>query len=429
MRSNLPLLLSVVTASSVACTKDEHHHEPATYHATIKPLMDAKCVYCHEDEGIAPFALDDLEQIRALAVPIRDAIVDRRMPPWLAGPDCNEYVANRALSDEELDTMVRWLDGGMPEGDTTDEPITVDREVTALSRVDLSLAMPEPYVPQKMPDDYRCFLLDWPYADPTFVTGFAAIPGNTKIVHHIIAFLISPDSVPTYQALDDAEDGPGYTCFGGPGGTTQLRGGMQGGLPVSMMGGWAPGGNGNDFPAGTGLEVAPGSKIALQVHYNTSPNNEQRDTSSIRLRIDQQVDRPARIIPFTNPTWPQQGAMMIPAGDPDVTHRFAFDPTGFLTEGEAFVVHSATLHMHRRGQSGALRIDRQGAPDSCLLDIPAWDFDWQGSYTLREPVTFEPGDEMSIECNFDNSSTDHDVTWGEGTDDEMCIGFFYTTDL
>lgn len=70
---------------------------------------------------------------------------------------------------------------------------------------------------------------------------------------------------------------------------------------------------------------------------------------------------------------------------------------------------------------------RQGAPDACLLDIPAWDFDWQGSYSLREPVTFEPGDVLSIECNFDNSTSDRDVTWGEGTDDEMCIGFFYTT--
>jgi hypothetical protein len=82
--------------------------------------------------------------------------------------------------------------------------------------------------------------------------------------------------------------------------------------------------------------------------------------------------------------------------------------------------------MHQLGKSARLSILRDGGDEECLLDIPAWDFHWQGGYALAETVRFEPGDKIHLECTWDNPTMEQ-VTWGEGTGDEMCLGGFYYT--
>ena len=63
-----------------------------------------------------------------------------------------------------------------------------------------------------------------------------------------------------------------------------------------------------------------------------------------------------------------------------------------------------------------------------MVDIPSWDFDWQRSYRFAEPVRVEPGDAITVSCTWDNT-TDADVTWGDGTGDEMCLGTMYLTNV
>src|SRR5690606_26457148 len=122
----------------------------------------------------------------------------------------------------------------------------------------------EDYVPQIAPDDYRCFILDWPYEDPKFITGLGVTPGNEKIVHHLVGYIVTPDLVGELNTLENRDSTYGYTCFGDPkvGSFIDIE-------QVKWMGSWAPGGVGQDFPAGTGLRVEPGSKIVVQMHYNT----------------------------------------------------------------------------------------------------------------------------------------------------------------
>src|SRR5262249_53062887 len=159
--------------------------------------------------------------------------------------------------DAQITLITEWIDGGAPAGDANQyQPPVRDRQ-GGLSRVDVRLAMPVAYTPRLSPDDYRCFILDWPMDALRYVTGFRASPGRPSVVHHVIAFLAPPDQVAAYEELDAREPGAGYTCFGGPGGP---------GIP-GWIGAWAPGSQGEDFPAGTGLPIRPGSKVILQVHY------------------------------------------------------------------------------------------------------------------------------------------------------------------
>src|SRR5690242_16408876 len=61
------------------------------YYEDIKPIVDAKCVGCHVDGGIAPFSLTTFDAVSAAQGSVKAEVASRRMPPWLAAPGCNEY--------------------------------------------------------------------------------------------------------------------------------------------------------------------------------------------------------------------------------------------------------------------------------------------------------------------------------------------------
>lgn len=410
----IPSLLSLVACKPQA---EDSAGEALSYYADVKAIVDTSCVSCHYEGGIAPFALETYEQISVVGGMVKQSVVDRTMPPWLATDDCNTYAHDWSLSDEEIETIAAWVDGGMPEGDPSQTPDfdVVERNTP---RADVTLSMPEPYMPVQSPDDYRCFLIPWP-DDEAYVTGIDVVPGNEEMVHHVIAYLLGEDEIGDYQKMDAAEDGPGYTCFGGPGGNE---------LTTKLLGGWAPGGMPGELPHGTGIHLEPGDWIALQVHYNV-PNDGidvEPDVSVVNLQVDEAVERPAEVFFFADPSWVLSQTMDIPAGDSEVTHDISY------TLQSDFSIHTANLHMHLLGQRARYEIRRSDGSEECLLEVDDWDFNWQMTYALDEPVQFEPGDSLHLECTFDNSADNQpiidgeqvepqDANWGDGTRDEMCL--------
>ncbi|MFP2927089.1 hypothetical protein ACLESO_18185 [Pyxidicoccus sp. 3LG] len=421
-------LLAVLTACSEdpAPTPTEPL-PPATWHKDVAPLIQAKCGTCHDEGGIAPFALQTYADALAHRDSIKAAVQAGTMPPWPPSPDCNTYKQDRSLDEAQKALLTRWVDEGAAEGDPA-EAAALPAPTGGLSRVDVRLEMPESYLPRQSPDDYRCFIIDWPETRTRYITGFRADPGNRATVHHVIAFLAKPNLVSTFQALDDADPGPGYTCFGGPGGDATR---------ATWLGGWAPGSLGMDFPTDTGLRVEPGSKVILQVHYNDHGTRPGPDRSAVAFKVDDTVKKVAHVQPWANPTWlSDRSSMRIPAGSADTTHAWSLEPTpiiSFITEGQFFnnvpiTVHSAALHMHTRGTRARAEVVRSSGARQCILEIPHWDFHWQGSYGLQRPIQLFNGDRLALECHWDNSAPGAtDRHWGEGTDDEMCLGVFFLT--
>ncbi len=399
-----------------------------TYHGDIRALVERHCVSCHQPGAIAPFPLTNYEQVHTMREAIALSVEHGTMPPWMPDDDCREYQGSRSLAPEEIELVGAWLAEGAHEGSPDDYQAPDIPEPPQLSRVDRTLTLPEPYVPAQMPDDYRCFLLDWPETEDSYVTGFTAAPDDTATVHHMIAFAIPPSQVAEYEALDEAEPGSGYTCFGGPGGA--ITDADSAGV---WLGAWAPGGVAGDFPAGTGIPMQPGSKVVLQVHYNTSSGTPSPDQSSVEFKIDAQVDRPAFMMLWANPDW-LFGDMPIPAGEPSTVHAWDLDPTlfmDFLTDiippNEPFRIYAATAHMHTLGTRAEQVIRRSDGSETCLLSIPRWDFNWQQQYRFEETVVFNPGDSLRSECEWNNEAGSQDVNWGDGTGDEMCLSIFYAT--
>jgi hypothetical protein len=427
-----------------ACGESESA-APPSYYEQVKPILDARCVSCHEEGGIGPVALSNYEQVAHLAPLIRLMAETRTMPPWSADRGYREYKYDPSLTDEQIATIVAWDDGGAPAGDPAKEGAPLPVETHTLARIDATLAMPTAYTPKQTPDEYRCFILDWPEQDTTWVTGFNAKPGYPAIDHHIAAYLVTPDNPLGAQVFDElaeldaAEPDPGYTCFGGPSGDSDLP------IVAMQLGQWVPGQGGGDFPAGTGIEVPAGSKVVLQMHYNllagTAP-----DLTQLEIMMADAVDRPGAFAPWLNVGW-VFGGMKIPPGQADVVYGITDDPRPFFEQmigdvdtTQGFLVHAIMLHMHKLGMSGVVAIERQDGTRDVLLSISRYDFNWQRLYQLAEPVEFKNGDKLTVECRWNNGPENQpvidgmqqaprEVNWGEGTFDEMCVGNLYISEL
>ncbi|MBT8491759.1 MAG: monooxygenase, partial [Deltaproteobacteria bacterium] len=357
------------------------------------------------------------------------------MPPWPPAADCNELKYDRSLEPEHKQQIIDWVEAGAREGDASaSAQVVAPTERAELARIDHSLSLETGYTPTRYPDDYRCFVFEWPEEETTFVSGYQIVPDQVDQVHHLLAYLAPASSRDHYQALDDAEEGPGYTCFGGTEG------------PLSAgLGGWAPGSGAALMPADTGIEIPPGSLVILQMHYNTLFVEPKPDRTAFNVQIDYSVEREAIIQPWINPDWLDGDNMAIPAGQKSVSHSFSFIPGPFwsrITGGKIpddsdVEIHSALHHMHLLGKSAKFQVIRASG-DDCLLEIPDWDFDWQDTYMFKEPIRLGANDLLQIECEWDNSPENQpdlgdgpqpprDLAWGEGSTDEMCFGTIMIT--
>lgn len=400
-----------------------------TYFGHIKAIVEQNCTVCHQYGGLGPFSLTEFDQLLTFKSVVKSSVLARRMPPWQADPNCNQYSNDFSMPQRDIDLLVKWLDGDTAKGEPSSYQRPAPNTSLALPRTDLKLKMKEPYTPSSSRVDvYRCFVIDWPEQQTRFVTGFRVQPGNPETVHHLIVYLAGPKDAAIYVNEDAKDKENGYDCYGGPGGDKY----------PGLLGAWAPGTPATTYPKGTGLRVEPGSKLILQVHYNILKKAVAPDQSVVELMVEDKVDQEAMIAPFVNPVWLiNRQTMKLPQGESQIRLHFDADLTT-LTGGGTITVYGAALHMHALGKTGTLKAKFKDGKEQCMLHIPRWDFNWQSSFLLKQPITVKEGDKIWMECLFDNSADNQpmvdgirqkprDVFWGAASSDEMCLGFLYIT--
>jgi hypothetical protein len=382
----------------------------------IGPLFAQKCGACHVPGGHAPFAVAEYADVVPYLGAIRDAVTARTMPPWLAADCCQSWFQDFSLTPTEIAAVQDWVDAGAPEGAGIGAPL---EPIGGLSRVDVTLTMPEPYEPP-VGDSIRCFVFDWPESSRRYVTGLAPQPGNRAEVHHLIVSMVAPDDADEVDEADAADPEAGFDCTGGLGDLPS---------PV-LLGGSLLGG---DYPRGIGNPVEPGSRILLQVHYSVDTVS-LPDATSVQFRVD---DTTAAVveaggIAISNPGWLVGTGMAIPAGEEDVAYYYRFRPS-IYTGGVDVDLQGVTPHMHRyASKMRVLALHADGTSD-CLLEIPDWEFGWEQPYWFANPVPLSAQDELYLECHFDNSAANQptgepprDIAWGD-SDQDMCAAFLSFT--
>jgi hypothetical protein len=386
------------------CSSDDP--EP-TYSEDVAPLLQANCTTCHQAGGIAPFVLTDYASARARAADIADATGKREMPPMPVNNDgsCNTYSNARWLTSAEIATLQAWSKAGAPEGPAAGAA-KVPPPPPSLSDPDAVVDIGTDYTPNASlgGDDYRCFIVRAPADERQFVTEYEVIPGDPRVVHHVIVYQpSSADAVTQAHALDDGDAGDGYTCFG------------SSGIDASPLALWAPGAGSVALPAGTGVELVSGRELVVQIHYNLE-NGVFPDRTQVALRF-------AKEPVISGYYWAAADTeMVLPPGQAHVESSAsnAFD------QPASFKVHGAIPHMHTLGRTLKVNAAMQGG-EQCLVDVDRWDFHWQNAWWYDEPLTLSDVKSLDIRCGFDTRSRSDTVRWGDSTHDEMCISYFYVT--
>ena len=251
-----------------------------TYNKDVAQILWKNCAGCHRSGEVGPFSLLSYKDAAKRASDLADITRERRMPPWKAEPDFGEFHDERRLSAAEIETIAHWAENGSPEGDPTDLPPTPKfPNGWQLGTPDLVLRVSESFaVPAGGRDIYRCFVIPIPTATDKTVAAIEFRPGNRKVVHHALLFL---DGLGAGRKKDEADPGPGYASFGGPGI-----------LPTGGLGGWAPGAMPRPLPEGMGKLLRKGSDLVLQIHYHPDGKPET-DQSSVGIYF---TKKPARSI-------------------------------------------------------------------------------------------------------------------------------------
>jgi hypothetical protein len=395
-----------------------------TYSREISRIFQAKCAQCHRPNDIAPFELSTYAQAVQWAADIKRVVNEGLMPPWKPVEGHGSFRDSFGLTAEEKRQLLDWIDYGTPEGDPADLPSAPERRGDwSLGEPDQVIRMTEAFPPRRGRDIYRCFVLDTALTEDRFVSAIDILPGNRQAVHHVIVYL---DESGEAEKKKEEDGLPGYNCLGGPGvPLVNTAGGVSSLLGFNAtLGGWAPGSRPHHLPEGIGMRLRKNARIVLQIHYYTNVSVEPDQTRLGIYYSSKPVTKSLYFLPMAHTR------LEIPAGAKQHRVQWDFLVPPFL-DAQAISVFP---HMHLLGTRVRAEAEFFGRTTPLIL-IDKWDFNWQGAYTYREPVSLPAFSRLRMTCEYDNSADNPRnpanppklVRWGEGTEDEMCVTFLGVT--
>lgn len=378
-----------------------------SYNSHVAEILNKHCAECHRPGEVAPFSVLDYQNARKWAPMIANVTKSRQMPPWKAVHGYGEFQDENTLSETEIETLRRWSEAGAPQGSgKAPKTPSFPTGEWPLGQPDVVL---QPGKPFKLDADggdvYRNFVFKTDFKEPRYVTAMAVRPGNKKIVHHVIAFVDTTGGARKLEA--STKDGQeGYISFGGPGF-----------FPDTSFGGWAPGIRDRRSPEGYGFRLKPGADVVLQVHYHKDGKPEE-DQTKIGLYFSK---APAENV--LNIAWVVNPGLVLPANDSNKKITMTYTAPRDIT------VYALMPHMHLLGKSMKADLELPDGSSKPLIFVDKWDFNWQISYMLKEPLKVPKGSKIHVEAFYDNSTGNPNnprkepqtVYWGEQTTDEMCL--------
>lgn len=364
-----------------------------TFYRDVLPILQAHCQQCHRPGEVAPMPLLSYNQVRPWAKAIRAAVLTRQMPPWFADPCCGKFANDPSLSPSQRDTIARWVQAGAPEGDAKQAPpprLWIDGwNLPAPPDAVLAMARPFP-VPAKEAVDYQYSIVPTGFTQDRWVTAAEVRPASPSVVHHAVVYIREP----------------GQTWTRGP-------------TKADILTVYTPGTSADILPAGMAKLVKAGSDLVFEIHY-TPNGTATTDQTRVGLVFAKSPPRKRVLTLQLNST-----TFQIPPGDPN--HRVAVSGT---LPNDALLL-SFLPHMHLRGKAFEYNMTPPGGTTVTLLKVPKYDFYWQLSYKLAEPIPLKKGTRLEAIAWFDNSANNPrnpdptvGVSYGLQSSQEMLVGFF-----
>jgi hypothetical protein len=410
-----PVERSLVPASGCPLERrsPQHFVRAITYHRDIAPLVQKNCQKCHRQGGPGPFELVSYEDIAGNADKIREVVGDRRMPPWhgVLDPQFGKLANDQRLADEDVETMLAWIDGDMAEGNAADAPPPPRWPAAsewAIGKPDYVYRMPQPFrVPQTGTLEYQFFRVRLDLDEDRWFRGVEMKPGNAAVVHHM-GLHVAPSLKP--------QRNEGLAMM------AQLYG--LSGESAHLINDYVPGDtyNAKVYPADQAVLIPKHSDLIFEVHYTPNGRPNQTDQSMVAFQWAEKPEHQVHTRVFRKPV----GGFRIP---PHEGHFRIEDTSYFPHDVE---IDAIRPHFHLRGKSFRLEMVERD-PDSdeivkrqTVLSVPRFDPAWQRTYELATPLKVAAGTELLATGYFDNSDLNPnnpdpsaEVVWGQQTTDEM----------
>jgi hypothetical protein len=384
--------VAVSEVKSVGCIVNfPSRDQEISYSDTIAPLLVNNCVACHQQGGIAPWAMSEYRMVQGFAPMMREVVRTKRMPPWHADPEIGEWQHDAGLSAEETNILINWIEAGAKRGDGEDPLVAFkpSQQQWPLGEPDLIVEVPAFDVPASGIVEYQFPVVANTLDKDAWVVAATVVPGDTQAVHHVL--LGSADQPP--QA-DDLEN-----------------------VFQNYIMGYAPGNESAHMPEGTGVFVPKGGVYLLQIHY-TPYGKKSTDTTKIGLYF---ADKPPQN--FLRNHVVANSRLSIPP------YAAKHEEKAYFEFWNDAVIYGLVPHAHYRGRSSSFDLIYPDGSKETILSVPNYDFNWQRTYVFTEPKSVPAGTKIIHRTLYDNSANNpgnpdpsRRVPWGLQSEDEMLYG-------
>jgi hypothetical protein len=399
---------------------------PVTFAKDVAPILQAKCEECHHKGTAAPLSLTTYGEVRPQAALIKNRVATRNMPPWHIDRTVGiqRFKNDRSLTDEQIDTIVRWVDSGTPFGDPKDLPPAKEWPSDDVWQLAKQYGQPDiviesaPYtVPAHGQDAWwKPLSEELPVKEPRWVRAVEMRPGTVAgrlVTHHALAQLLQDEPGVSNAANDDGIDQTAQAIRN------------DGGLLME----WAIGKQYDVYPSNTGKLLLPGARIRWEVHVH-SVGEAIRDTVQLGIYLYPKGETPkyrTRLMEF----------------HANKLGRVLDIPPNTVTQTQAFHVlkEPARLenfqpHMHLRGKAMSMEAILPDGTTEMLSYADRFVFNWMNNYIYAEDAApvLPKGTILCITAWHDNTAANPNnpdpnqwVGWGDRTIDEMAHAWVNVT--
>ena len=386
----------------------------------IAPIFQDKCQACHRPGYIAPMSLVTYEETRPWARSIKARVATRQMPPWHIDPSVGiqHFKNDRSLTAEQIDTIVRWVDAGAPQGDPKDMPPPkqfANDDVWGLAPhfggpPDLIIKSPLHTMPAQALDQWYKPVVETGLTEARWVRGIEIRPATVKgrrITHHALARLQQGD--PEASAADD-------------------------GIGAGLFMEWAVGKQGEIMRPNSGKLMLPGSRIVFEVHYH-AVGEEIIDQVELGIYLYPKGQEPKYRQVLASLSSVAGGARNI-----DIPPNGTFVSQNFHVMKQAGRVENFQPHMHLRGKAMSMEAILPNGTTQILSHVNNFNFNWHNNYVYADAAAplLPRGTILKITSWYDNTTSNKNnpnpnqwVGFGDRTVDEMghaWVNITYMTD-
>ena len=408
-----------------------------TFSKDVAPILQSKCISCHEPGSIAPMSLRTFEEARPWARSIKSRVASRQMPPWHINRSVGvqKFKNDMSLTDDQVATIVAWVDQGAPQGDPKDlpalKPITNTQfwqgERDGYGPPDLVVKTPDYTMPAVSQDQWWRPLSDIPLTEPRWVRMIEIRPSNLqgrKILHHSVAYLVQNTNDPDTDFLNRGLATP-FEMPDDPAALVNAR-------PFLME--WAIGKGYDRYADGTGKLLKPGQKISWDEHIHAAG---EAITSGSELGLwlypkGQEPKKRTHLVPFSGL---KNGALAL-----DIQPNSLSQTEGFTVLKENTVITNFQPHFHLRGKAMLVEAILPNGTTQVVSYVDNFNFNWMTNYIYADDAApaFPKGTVIHVTAIYDNTTANKNnpdpnqwVGYGDRTVDEMAhawMNVYYLSD-